>query len=115
MKTNHINVIAFTMALLAAWVFPAAQAQASVTPAEARAIAKEAYIYGFPMVDHYRIQYSYFQDKNDPNYKLPCNQLLKVGDPLLQVSGGLRYWMESPDNGPDGLGLRLQLTFLFPK
>ena len=43
------------------------------------------------------------------------NQLLKVGDQLLQVGGGLRYWMESPDNGPDGLGLRLQLTFLLPK
>ena len=31
-----------------------------VTPAEARAIAKEAYIYGFPVVDDYRIQYAYF-------------------------------------------------------
>lgn len=31
-----------------------------VTPAEARAIAKEAYIYGFPMVDSYRIEYGYF-------------------------------------------------------
>jgi len=31
---------------------------ADVTPAEARAIAKEAYIYGFPIVDNYRIQYS---------------------------------------------------------
>jgi hypothetical protein len=26
------------------------------------AIAKEAYIYGFPMVDNYRVQYEYFQD-----------------------------------------------------
>jgi hypothetical protein len=66
------------MALLAAWVFPAAQAQTSVTPAEARAIAKEAYIYGFPMVDHYRIQYSYFQDRNDPNYKTPWNHLINI-------------------------------------
>ena len=31
-----------------------------LAPEEARAIAKEAYIYGFPMVDNYRIQYSYF-------------------------------------------------------
>jgi len=27
----------------------------SVTPAEARAIAKEAYIYGFSPVDNYRV------------------------------------------------------------
>ena len=30
-------------------------APGAVSPAEARAIAKEAYIYGFPMVDGYRI------------------------------------------------------------
>ena len=78
MKTKSIKAIVFTMVLLAAWVFPAAQAQTSVTPAEARAIAKEAYIYGFPMVDHYRIQYSYFQDKSDPNYKTSWNQLINI-------------------------------------
>jgi hypothetical protein len=41
----------------------------SVTPAEAREIAKEAYVYGFPMVDNYRISYSYFVDQQDPEYK----------------------------------------------
>jgi hypothetical protein len=78
MKFNSPRVIVFTMALLASWVFPMAQAAQSVTPAEARAIAKEAYIYGFPMVDHYRIQYSYFQDKSDPNYKTPWNHLINI-------------------------------------
>lgn len=46
-----------------------------ITPAEARAIAKEAYIYGFPMVDSYRIQYAYFVDAKNPEYKAPWNQL----------------------------------------
>ena len=78
MSTKSTQALVFSVALLAAWVFPAAQAQTSATPAEARAIAKEAYIYGFPMVDHYRIQYSYFQDKSDPNYKAPWNQLINV-------------------------------------
>ncbi|MGB8340168.1 MAG: hypothetical protein WCE51_01150 [Chthoniobacterales bacterium] len=35
-----------------------------MTPAEARALAKEAYIYGYPMVDSYRIEYGYFVDKH---------------------------------------------------
>jgi hypothetical protein len=78
MKRNNLKVVVFVMTVLASWAFSVAQAQASVTTAEARAIAKEAYIYGFPMVDHYRIQYSYFQDKNDPNYKLPWNQLINI-------------------------------------
>jgi hypothetical protein len=50
------------------------QAQ-EVTAAEARAIAKEAYIYGFPMVDNYRIQYSYFVDVKNPEYKTTWNQI----------------------------------------
>ncbi|QOV92527.1 DUF1254 domain-containing protein [Humisphaera borealis] len=46
-----------------------------VSPAEARAIAKEAYIYGYPMVDSYRIQYAYFVNPKSPEYKNPWNQL----------------------------------------
>ena len=51
---------------------------ADITPAEARAIAKEAYIYGFPMVDSYRIQYSYFVDRQNPEFKAPWNQLHNI-------------------------------------
>lgn len=59
---------------LAALIVPARALQA-VTPAEVRAIAKEAYIYGYPMVDSYRIQYAYFVDPQDPEYKAPWNQI----------------------------------------
>jgi hypothetical protein len=41
----------------------------AVTPEEARAIAQEAYVYGFPMVDNYRVLYSYFGDPQSPEYK----------------------------------------------
>jgi hypothetical protein len=44
-------------------------------PEEIRAIAKEAYIYGFPMVDNYRIQYAYFVDRDNPEFKVPWNQI----------------------------------------
>ena len=49
-----------------------------VTPDEARAIARDAYIYGFPMVDSYRVQYSYFIDGASPEYKGPWNQVHSV-------------------------------------
>ena len=45
---------------------------------EERAIAKEAYIYGFPIVDNYRIQYAYFVDRENPEYKAPWNQLRNI-------------------------------------
>jgi hypothetical protein len=44
------------------------------TPTELREIIKEGYIYGFPMVDSYRIQYSYFVDRSHPEFKGDWNQ-----------------------------------------
>ena len=55
-----------------------APATDQLSPVEARAIAKEAYIYGFPMVDGYCIQYAYFVDPNNPEYKAPWNQIRNV-------------------------------------
>jgi hypothetical protein len=65
---------AFFVALAFIVVVPHARAQ-TTTPAEARAIAKDAYIYGFPLADNYRIQYSYFVDRNNPNFKAPWNTI----------------------------------------
>jgi len=48
---------------------------AAVTPEQARAIAKEAYIYGFPIVDNYRVMYSYFVNKDNPEYKGGWNEV----------------------------------------
>ncbi len=52
----------------------ASHAQA-ISAGEARAIAKEAYVYGFPLVDNYRILHSYFVDAGNPEYKAPWNQI----------------------------------------
>ena len=49
-----------------------------ISPDEARAIAKEAYVYGFPLVDNYRIQHAYFQDSNHPEYKGPWNTVVNI-------------------------------------
>ena len=52
--------------------------QAGLTKDEARKIAKEAYIYGFPLVDNYRIQHAYFVDKTNPEYKTTWNTLFNT-------------------------------------
>jgi hypothetical protein len=49
-----------------------------ISPAEARAIAKEAAIYGFPVIDSYRINYDYFFKPGTPEYKGPPNTLVNV-------------------------------------
>ena len=43
------------------------------------------------------------------------SQMFKIGPQILQFSVGAKYWAEAPDNGPEGWGLRTQLTFLFPQ
>lgn len=43
------------------------------------------------------------------------SQLLKVGPQILQFGLGAKYWADAPDKGPNGWGLRAQLTFLFPQ
>jgi hypothetical protein len=55
-----------------------AHGQLVVSSAEARTIAKEAYIYGFPMVDNYRIQHAYFVDRESPEFKAPWNQIRNI-------------------------------------
>ncbi len=42
-------------------------------------------------------------------------QMFKIGPQILQLNLAAKYWAESPDNGPEGWGLRVQLTLLFPK
>jgi hypothetical protein len=63
------------MALIPTFRFTTARALGDVSAAEARAIAKEAYIYGEPMVDNYRIQHAYFVDTKNPEFKAPWNHL----------------------------------------
>jgi hypothetical protein len=42
-------------------------------------------------------------------------QMFKIGPQIMQLMVGAKYWADSPDNGPEGWGVRVQLTFLFPK
>ncbi len=61
MKTPILNIFTCTLALLLAVPSATTHAQSanSVT-------AKEAYIYGNPMVDNYRIVYAYLMDTEGP-------------------------------------------------
>jgi hypothetical protein len=41
---------------------------------------------------------------------------VKLGDQLMQLRAGVRYWADSPDGvGPEGLGFKVGVTLLFPK
>jgi len=58
-------------------------------------------------------------DWENEQWSVPINatvsKVTKIGSQLVSVGGGLRYWADSPDSGPEGLGVRLTFTLLFPK
>lgn len=58
-------------------------------------------------------------DWEGEQWSVPVNvvvtKVTKVGDQLISVGGGLRYWADSPESGAEGLGVRLVFTLLFPK
>jgi hypothetical protein len=58
-------------------------------------------------------------DWKSKQWSVPINltvtKVTKVGDQLISVGGGVRYWADGPDGGPHGWGARLLFTLLFPK
>ena len=72
-KIQTVKPVAFATCLLILSGTALSNADAVVDVEEARQIAKEAYIYGFPMVDSYRVEYAYFVDRDNPEYKAPWN------------------------------------------
>ena len=44
-----------------------------VQPKEAETIARNAYVYGFPMVMNYKTMWNYIVDEGNPEYKGPFN------------------------------------------
>ena len=59
----------------AAWLSPPVAGAQPLTADEARQIARDAYVYGFPVVDSYRVMHSYFIDRGGNAFKAPWNQI----------------------------------------
>ncbi|MEM9257729.1 MAG: transporter [Pseudomonadota bacterium] len=52
-------------------------------------------------------------------WSVPINftvtQLLVIGDQIVSVGGGVRYWATAPDPAAEGWGVRLIFTLVYPK
>ena len=58
-------------------------------------------------------------DWENEQWTVPVNlavtKVMTIGSQIVSVGGGVTYWAEAPDNGPEGFGVRLLFTFIFPK
>jgi hypothetical protein len=56
---------------------------------------------------------------NGQEWSIPLNlmvsKVLRIRGQLLSVQGGVRYWVDAPDNGPDDIGFRAAITLLYPR
>src|SRR6202453_1368706 len=104
-KRDFLRSAALAAATITAGAAPA-RADVSVSPEEARAIAKEAYVYGFPLVDSYRIQYDYFVDSKGPEFKAPWNHIANT--PRVYTPADTAIQTPNSDTPYSWLGLDLR-------
>jgi hypothetical protein len=76
-----------------------------------------SYVYQEKTTISFSIESTYDWETDDAAVPLnfTVDRLIEVSGLPLQVGGALKYWAESPDDGPDGFGFRLQVAFMFPK
>ncbi len=57
-------------------------------------------------------------DREEDEWSIPLeftvNKFFEVGNFVMAVGGGPRYWIESPDSGPEGWGVNFSVYFFLP-
>lgn len=74
MENKKITIRLAAIVLTTVLAFSSCIQEVKVTPEEVKQIAKEAYIYGFPMVMNCKTVYDYAVNTSSPDYKAPFNQ-----------------------------------------
>ena len=77
-------------------------------------VTPKAVTYSFNLESTYN-----FEAANGQEWSVPINlgvsKLLRLGQQIVTIQGGVRYWAASPDSGPEDWGARFAFTLLFPK
>ncbi|MDX1333438.1 MAG: DUF1254 domain-containing protein, partial [Robiginitalea sp.] len=79
MKAQH-KTYYFIIALTSLFTLAGCQEKETLTPAEAKAIAEEAYIYAYPMLDNYKTMYVFSLWEESPAFVAPLNTLYNTAE-----------------------------------
>ncbi len=75
--------------------------------------------YTTPTAWTYSLQTESTYDWENSDWQVPIrasvSRVTRIGGQLLSLGGGVNYWLESPDSGPEGWGFRTTLTLLLPR
>jgi hypothetical protein len=58
--------------------------------------------------------YDWVADRWAVPINLSVGKVTKLGNQLLSLGAGVRYWVDGPESGPHGWGVRAVATLLFP-
>ena len=105
MKSGRVLSMALAL-VLSMTIASMVRAGKKIASEQARAIAKEAYIYANPVVDSYRIIHSHFVDKTHPEYKAPFNRIKHIPRVYTHEDKAVQY--PNSDTPYSWLGLDLR-------
>ena len=75
--------------------------------------------YTTPSAVSYALQTESTYDWENEQWSVPIGAIISkvtnIGGQMVSIAGGVRYWAEAPESGPDGWGARLVFTLLFPR
>ena len=59
---------------------------------------------------------TYVHEKEEWSIPVTVNalQVMKVGSQIMQFGANLRYWVDTPETGPEGFGFSIDVKFLIP-
>ena len=75
--------------------------------------------YTTPGAVSYTLNLESTYDWENEQASVPLNavvgKVVKFGNQITSIGAGVRYWVDSPDSGPEGWGLRFIFTLLYPR
>lgn len=70
---------------------------------------------GWSLALNTELTYDWTSEQTSLPINLNLSKVTSIAGQPVSIGAGVRYWAESPENGPDGWGARLSMTFMYPK
>ncbi|MBY6004990.1 transporter [Salipiger bermudensis] len=70
---------------------------------------------GWSLTLNTELTYDWTTEQASVPINLNLAKVTTIGGTPVSIGAGVRYWADSPENGPDGWGARLTMTFMYPK
>lgn len=58
--------------------------------------------------------YNWESEKWSVPLNVTVSKVVNIGGQTISLGGGVRYWVDSPESGPEDFGFRLNVVFMFP-